>query len=295
MSQNTKSKERMSLSLGDFLSWDIQLKGIKSHSNLQMANTTGKSPLLNCPPEIRNSIYGYVLSFDNPIINDCEPDSTFLALLQVSKSVEREAAPIFYKLNLFRFRCRFWTYRFPNWNLDGCYFPDDDAADKYNDPQRICRIINMPERYINCLRNVELLKVQYDNEQIFDLRSAINFLAARNTIRSLSITLLKNHTGDVSEWHPDPCSILRELDDKKRISTAVGKLTHLRLLEIVKLRDTFKSSKPLRMSDEGKAELFNQVKVEHFTSAKTVLYGLHEEQIPDKPFYLVADEFLIFF
>lgn len=65
-----------------------------------MAIKTCRRLLLNCAPEIRNAIYGYeVLSFDNTIIRGqpMKAASTSLSLLRVSKSVEREAAPIFYK------------------------------------------------------------------------------------------------------------------------------------------------------------------------------------------------------
>lgn len=263
--------------------------------NIQMANTTGKSHLLNCPPEIRNIIYGYVLSYDNVIVPYCKgsgvtgyctPDSTFLALLQVSKSVEREAAPIFFKQNLFQFDCWYLAYKFPYFDTDGFLFPHEDQIE--------CPIINnVPERYIIFLRNVNLYMLLTGNKrkchEILEVQSAINCLAARSTILRLSITLVEQGEEDQSEWDPDPFSTLRALDDEKCISTAVGKLANLGRLEIKMIQGYHHRRRPLRVSGEWTVQLLNRVKVEYFAKAKAVRYSRQAEP------YSVTDEFSIDF
>lgn len=283
-----------------------------------MANKTDKSYLLRCSSEIRNIIYRYVLTFDNPIVRG-KPDEanrTLLALLQVCKSVEREAAPIFYEQNLFQFNLR---------HLDT---PDvyklgraEQGLSPYDDAQMICPIIDVPQRHINSLRNLSLTKdvggkhwpngSLDDNSKlgpsglgILDFESVINFLATRNNIlKSLSIMMRRLYKCGGIRWDPDPSNLLRELDYEKRISTAVEKLANLDRLEIWKSRVTSHWPRPLKVPSEWTAvqpEALNQVKVDHFAKAKAILYtrraGLFESKLErfSRPFF-ISEQFLIDF
>lgn len=287
-----------------------------------MANQTGKSYLLNCAPEIRNIIYGFVLSYDDPIIraNPRKTPRTFLALLQVSKSVERDAAPIFYKQNLFRFICRDWEWAISSEHgLD--VYNEARAASRglssYDDAQMTCPVIDVPKRYINSLRNVSLIRElpgQWSNGplgdytlepkdlEMPDLENAINFLAARSTtLNSLSITLKRMNLCDVIHWDPDPSSFLWQLDTERRISTAVGKFANLARLDIWKTRVIRQWPKPLKVPCEWTAvqpEALNRVKVDHFPTAKEVLYTRRaeiEKYQWAQTIFCIAEEFLIDF
>lgn len=257
-------------------------------STIDMANAIGKSHLLNCPPEIRSIIYGYVLTYDNPIVFSysyspkVKPDPTMLSLMQVSKSVEREAAPIFYKQNVFRFHCWLSTC-----DLD---IPDGDSWKE-------CPFINVPERYNKFLRHVKLDKEQKQGKQggpsVLDLHSAIDYLAKKYNILSLSIDL---HRMDVTidpEWDLDPLSMLRNFDGEKCIFTTVGKLVNLSHLEIRKTQSVWQI--PERWPSEWTAELLNQVKVENFARAKAVLYRRQAGDIQNEYSWshLITEEFLM--
>lgn len=277
-----------------------------------MADKTGKSYLLDCASEIRNAIYGYVLSFDNPIIREKPEDaSTSLALLQVCKSVEREAAPIFYERNLFRFNFRH-LHSAPD-NLHKMVRKRQGLS-SYDDAQMECPTINVPKRHINSLRHVDLVKELFghwpngplDNGtlgpkglEIPDFEEAINFLAARNMIlSSLSITLRRIQKCGVIVWDSDLSTILHELDAERRFSTAVGKLANLRRLEIWKSRVTVQRPK-LKIPSEWTAvapELLERVKVDHFPKAKAVLYTRRAESEHISPWVKTyAEQFLIDF
>lgn len=283
-----------------------------------MANTPGKSPFLDCASEIRNVIYGYVLSYDNPIIRGKPDDgkSVSLALLQVSKLVEREAAPIFYERNLFRFDCQ-------NWETSSEHDVDvynevraKKGLSSYDEAQMTCPVIDVPKRHINSLRQVSLIRHlpgHWPNGPLFDkrlgpqgpgileLENTINFLAARNAIlNSLSIILKRTDQCGSIQWDPDPSTLLRELDADKRISTAVGKLLNLDRLEIWKSRLTRQWPKGFR-EPPGKwtavePEAVNRVKRDHFPKAKEVLYT-HQELKGTRPpkVFCIAEEFLIDF
>lgn len=275
-----------------------------------MANETYQSRLLDCASEIRNVIYGYVLTYDHPLVRG-EPEegaSTFLALLRVSKSVEREAAPIFYERNLFRFNCRHVEISSEH-NLD--QVRAKEGLSLYDDAQMICPIVDVPKRHINSLRNVSLIRelsgywpngplnLGSQSTGILDLEDAINFLATRNTIlNSLSITLKRTTPCGMVQWDPDPSPLLRELDAEIRISTAVGKLANLSRLEIYKHRVTKNLPKwlrgPLKWTPV-QPEALSRVKVDHFAKAKAVLYTRRVKRANHPTVYGVAEVFLIDF
>lgn len=272
---------------------------------------TNKSYLLNCSSEIRNMIYGYVLSFDYPIFRK-EPGwttSILLTLLQVCKSVEQEAAPIFYEQNIFLFNLKNLNppHRYKYKRIDKGLSPYDDA-------QMICPIIDVPQRHINSLRNVRLTRdipgylpdSSLDDHfkfgalglGILDLESVINFLSTRNNIlKSLSIDLRRLYLCNISQWDPDPSRLLRELDFEKRISTAVGKLANLHRLEVWKSRFTTGWPKSLKVPYEWTAvqpEVLHRVKVDHFPQAKAILYTRRAQGfVPNV--CCIAEEFLIDF
>lgn len=285
-----------------------------------MANDmTSKSYLLECAFEIRNLIYGYVLSNENPIIRG-QPEgvtSTFLALLQVCKSVEREAAPIFYEQNLFRFHCRH-SGPSSEQTLD---VYDQARAQKslssYDDAQTTCPIIDVPKRYIKSLRNISLIReirgiwpngslgakgIGPQGFGITVLEDAIDFLAARNTIlTSLSIVLKRVNLCGGVQWDPNPTALLHELDGEKSLSSSVEKLANLCRLEIWKVRVTLQWPNQLKVPCEWTAvepEVLDQVKVDHFPKAKTVLYtrrAKEQKTLSHRPNYGVAEQFLIDF
>ena len=154
----------------------------------------------------------------------------------------------------------------------------------------------MPDRYISFLRHVHLYKLLTGNKRkgykILDLQSAINCLAARNTIRRLSITLEEWGKKEKSEWDLDRFSILHALDDGKCISTAVVKLMNLGRLEIQKIQEFCEKPEPIRAPSEWMAGLWNRVKVEYFAKAKAVGYRSQAEQEKDRNYYSVTEEFL---
>lgn len=284
-----------------------------------MANNSGKSPFVDCASEIRNVIYGYVLSYDNPITRGT-PDkvtSASLALLQVSKLVEREAAPIFYERNRFQFDCQNWETSSEN----DLHVYNEMRAKKglssYDDAQMTCPVIDMPKRHINSLRKVNLIwqlsgdwhvfwpiEPFFDNHlgpEILSLENPINFLAARNAIlNSLSIILKRTDPPGIIKWEPDPSRLLRELDVDRRISTAVGKLVNLERLEIWKSRLTPEWPRTLKVPYQWTAvepEALNRVKLDHFPKAKEILYTRRatERTHHSRMVFCIAEEFLIDF
>lgn len=282
-----------------------------------MADKTGKSHLLDCASEIRNAIYEYVLSFDNPIIRGKpeEDASTSLALLQVCKSVEREAAPIFYERNLFRFNFRHHHSALEN-DPDLCDARVEQGLSSYDDAQMTWPMIDVPKRHINSLRHVNLVKElsgywpngPLDNGTLGPeglgiplIEKIINFLAARNSIlSSLSITLRRMQRCGEIGWDPDPSTLLRELDAERRFSTSVGKLVNLSRLEIWKSRVSIRRPK-VKIPSEWTAvpsEVLERVKFDHFPKAKAVLYIRRAEneninpRVMAQPF---AEQFLIDF
>lgn len=284
-----------------------------------MATTTNKSHLLNCSSEIRNIIYRYALTFDHPIVRakPDDTDPTLLALLQVCKLVEREGAPIFYEQNLFQFNVRYL-------NTPDVYTLGraGQGLSPYDDAQMICPIIDVPQRHINSLRNLSLVKdvegTQWPNQfrvgfgyfklgasglGILDFETVIDFLAARNDIlKSLSITM-KLFKCDTIRWDPDPSSLMRELDCEKRISTAVGKLASVDRLKIRKSRVTTRWPTLLTVPDEWTAvppEALNQVKLHHLAKTKAILYTRRADRVKQThkqslKVFCIAEEFLIDF
>lgn len=272
-----------------------------------MANNAGKSLLLSCAPEIRNIIYGHVLTYDSPITprDPGEEYSIFLALLLVCKSVEREAAPIFYERNLFRFLCQDSG---SGHNLDeNNQVRAEERLSSNDDAQTTSTVIEVPKRHINSLRRVSLICEPPalschgpvgEIAWILDLEKTIDFLAARNAIlSSLSITLERVDRHVVIQWNPDPSTFLRELDAERRISTAVGKLANLRRLEITHFRVALKSAIPLKkVPTKCTAEALNLVKVNHFAKAKAILYTCQTEQKTveeNQTAYYLTEEYLI--
>lgn len=284
-----------------------------------MATDTAKSHLLGCASEIRNVIYSYALTYDNPIMRG-KPDeitSISLALLQVSKLVEQEAAPIFYERNLFRFGSKHCDIPIEN-NLDVLnQVRAKEGLSSYDDSQTTCPMIDVPKRHINSLRKVNLIRELpghwpngplFDNRLgrqglgILDLENAITYLAERNVILNLlSITLKRIDLCSSIQWDPDPSTLLRELDAESRISTAVGKLANLDRLEIWKLRVTRDWPESLRVPREWTAvqpEALDRVKLDHFPKAQVVLYTRRAEKgDPGRSqiVYCIAEEFLIDF
>lgn len=284
-----------------------------------MANKTDESYLLNCSSEIRNIIYRYALTFDNPIVRE-KPDRanpTLLALLQVCKLVEREAAPIFYERNLFQFNLRYLNtpdiYRLGR---------AGQGLSPYDDAQMICPIIDVPQRHINSLRHLSLVKdvegTQWPNHfldgfgyfklgasglGILDFESVVNFLATRNDIlKSLSMNMIL-YKCDQIQWDPDPSNLMRELDHEKRISTAAEKLASLDRLKIRKSRITTRWPELLKVPNKWTAvqpEALNQVKVGHFAKAKAMLYTRRADVVRatrkgSPKIFCIAEEFLIDF
>lgn len=255
-----------------------------------MANTTGKSLLLSCGPEIRNIIYGYALSYEGAL-NRGEPEKANLispALLQVSKSVEREAAPIFYERNLFRFNCGDLEICREQ-NLDANKHLQAESLSSYDDARMTCPNIGVPKRYLKSLRKVYLFRKLDDMDSkslwfidfwVLDLENAINYLAARNVILSqLWIVLQKRFGLCELRWGPDPASLLRELDAEKRISTAVGKFANLSRLNILSYRVSHRPPGPRMGPFRSKAAPpidVNRVKLDHFARAQAVIYTRQE-------------------
>lgn len=284
-----------------------------------MANEKGKCHLLNCASEIRNAIYSYILTYDNPIIRGKpgEAASIFLALLQVSKSVEREAAPVFYERNLFRFNFRHLHISFEHDSHGYNKVRAKEGLSSYDDAQMTCPIIDVPKRHIGSLRKLGLVRElpgYWPNGplddyslgprglRILDFEKAIGFLAARNVIlKSLTITLKRIGLCDSIQWDSDPSTLLRELDADRRISTAVGKLENLGRLEIWKFRVTLRWPRSLKVPSECTAvqpEALDQVQVHHFAKAKAVRYTRRAEVEKSQRFqtvYCIAEQFLIDF
>ena len=275
-----------------------------------MANSD-QCPLMDCAPEVRNAIYRYVLCFDNRIIRGKPESPNALALLQVSKAIEKEAAPIFYEVNVFHFVCR---------KLGE---PADDARiqiatglPRYYDVQTECPYVDVPARHINSLRNIGLITelegfwpngplidavLGPDGLGLLEFESTITWLASRNTILNLlSVTLRRRSLVSRIDWDPNPSSILDELDQERRISTAVGKLTNLRCLEIWKSRRvnerTWNKMVPMVWASVL-AEKFEDVKAEHFPQAKGILYSRMKEgrDLLKPGFYFLKEGFSIDF
>ncbi|MCJ1254530.1 hypothetical protein MMC24_002345 [Lignoscripta atroalba] len=278
-----------------------------------MANTN-KSHLMDCASEIRNTIYSYVLCFEHHIIRKkSETMPTPLALLQVSKAIERDAAPIFYELNLFRFVCQSIDELEDDHNTRR---PDEGLSpSSYKDKQTECPYIDVPKRHINSLRNISLVKElngYWPNGPVVDaalgaqglgvleFEETINWLAARNAILNLlSINLRRTYRIASISWDTDPSTLLRELDRERRISRAVGKFNNLRCLEIWKSRSVSKSMWEKMMAREWTAvssEAFDNVKHDHFGQAKAVLYSRKGEIEPtQQDEWYLAEGFLIDF
>lgn len=277
---------------------------------------------MNCASEIRNIIYGLVLTYDEPIIraDPRKSPKNLLALLQVCKSVERDAAPMFYGQNLFRFVCQDWEWATTSEHGLDVYNEARSAnrgLSSYEDAQIECPMIDVPKRYIGSLRNVSLIRElpgqwsnwplgDYNLEpkglEMPDLEKAINFLAARSTILySLSITLKRMNPCDVIQWDPDPSQFLWQLDTERRISTAVGKFANLARLDLWKIRVIPQWPKPLKVPSEWTAvqpETLDRVKVDHFPTAKEVLYTRRaeiEKHTWAQTIFCIAEEFLIEF
>ncbi|MCJ1466619.1 hypothetical protein MMC07_005239 [Pseudocyphellaria aurata] len=281
-------------------------------------NKTQKSHLLECAFEIRSLIYGYVVSSENPIIRG-RPErgnKNFLALLQVCKSVEREAAPIFYEQNLFRFHCRHSILLSSEQTL-AVYdkVRAREGLSSYDDAQTTCPIIDVPKRYIKSLRNISLVreltgiwpngslgakKIGPQGFEIPVLEDAIDFLAARNTaLNCLSIVLKRISLCGGVTWDPDPTALLLELNGQKTLANAVAKLANLGRLEIWKVRVTHWPNE-LKVPCTWTAvepEALDQIKADHFPTAKAVLYTRRGEQEkhPHRPSYSLAEQFLIDF
>ncbi|MCJ1266335.1 hypothetical protein MMC22_006218 [Lobaria immixta] len=272
-----------------------------------MANEKGKCHLLSCASEIRNAIYSYVLTYDNPIIRGKpgEATSIFLALLQVSKSVEREAAAVFYERNLFRFNFRHLHISFEHDSHVYNEVRAKEGLSSYDDAQMKCPIIDVPQRHIGSLRELGLIRrllakrLGPQGLGILDLEKAISFLAARNAnLKSLTITLKRTDLCDSIQWDPDPSTLLRGLDADRRISTAVGKLENLGRLEF---RVTLRWPRSLQVPSEWKTVqpgALDQVQVHHFAKAKAVRHTRRAEVAKGQRFqtvFCIAEQVLIDF
>lgn len=242
---------------------------------------------MDCAPEVRNAIYRHVLSFDHRIIRGKSETPNRLALLQVSKAIEKEAAPVFYEVNLFHFVCQP-----PNQPANNINSQTDAGLSQYRDVQTECPSIDVPARHINSLRNISLLKELkgwWPNGPLIDARlgpdglgmlefeKTITWLASRNAILNLlSVTLRRKGTVGRIDWDSDPSSILDELDQGRRVSTAVGKLTNLSRLEIWKSRrvgEKMWNREALMEWTPVRPEYLESVKVEHFPQVKGILYS----------------------
>lgn len=257
-----------------------------------MANMTGNSLLSSCAPEIRNIIYGYALSYETALVRGEPKDANLisLSLLQVSKEVEVEAAPIFYGRNLFRFRCDDLEICHEQYLVDTNDHLRAEILSSYDDARMTCPNIGVPKRYIKSLRKVCLVRQVNDREPksvwfmdrwVLDLENAITYLAARNvSLNELRINLERKDPGNIIRLHSDAAHLLRDLDVEKRISTAVAKFANLDLLLISKFRVGRRPLEPLKVRYGWMAAqpiVLNRVKVDHFARAQAVFGTSHAE------------------
>ena len=246
---------------------------------------------MDCAPEVRNAIYRHVLKLDHCIIRGKPESPNPLALLQVSKAIEQEAAPILYEINLFQFVCQK-----PSEPTNNITSQTEAGLPRYNDIQTECLLDDVPGRHINSLRNISLIKefngfwpngplmdtaLGLDGLGMLEFEKAISWLASRNAILNLlSVTLRRRSRVSHIDWDANPSPILDALDQERRISTAVEKLTNLRCLEIWKSRRVNE-----RMWDKGVAtewapvrpEDLEDVKAKHFPKVKGILYSRRKE------------------
>lgn len=246
---------------------------------------------MDCVAEIRNTIYGYVLGFNHRLIRKSTlKDPNALALLRVSKDIECEAAPIFYEVNQFHFG-----------------FDPSEAGDLSRDVPLQAReneysswIGAVPERYVNSLRNVSLVKLlpHYwpdgpvlnsskgeDDLGLLECEQMINELASRTAILNvLSITLRRQAIVNHLDYDENPLVLLSELDKNIRISAAVGKLSNLKRLEIWKSRAVYQRMWTPKVATEWiqvQSNTFEQIKLS-FPQAKSVLYSCKLEGEPSQ-------------
>ena len=138
---------------------------------------------MKLPTELRWMIYSFALKYSKAIhrsnFNRSRLDPTVAALLQTSKQVEAEAAPLFYRLNTFRF----------------CKMP---LLPSYDDIQTVCRAIDIPSRYVSQLRTV------YLSQNVCCFRKVLAF-GIGDTIAWLSVSapLIKSLSVHIW-WDDDP-------------------------------------------------------------------------------------------
>ena len=265
---------------------------------------------MGCPSEIRNTIYSYVLTFEHHLIRKkASTDENRLALLQTSRAVEREAAPLFYELNTFHFICQ---------DLDTPEDNHDASQSTLYDVQAAFRYVDIPDRHVNSLRNLSIAKVLpgiWPNKIIIkhtsrarvrslgtlQLEKLLLWLASRNMIlKILSIDF--SRLGPVSsiDWDEDPSLLLGELDSQRRISNAILNLRCLKSLHLWKSRIALRRN--MNGWDSGEKgdwkpiqpEAFDRVRQHHFSRASEVLYSRKREHKPgDNPYWCYSEGFLI--
>ncbi|MCJ1477549.1 hypothetical protein MMC13_006221 [Lambiella insularis] len=271
---------------------------------------------MSCPPEIRNAIYKHVLSFKAPMVrrkSDTTPMA--LALLQVNKQIEHEAAPVFYENNVFHFE-----YTLSEKGSQASGEPLDyemrrrkGNLSSYDDMQTECPYLDVPKRHVKSLRNVCFLKElegYWPNGSVVDsvlgaeglgtvdFAETISWLAARNAILDcISITLRRRGPISRITWDESPTCLLAGLDRDRCISTAVDRFPSLRCFEIWKSRRAaFTSFSPPFEHLEWtaiKPENFDEVRHNHFEKAKAVLYC--RRMARGSPFVYDAEGFMIDF
>ncbi|MCJ1255008.1 hypothetical protein MMC24_002824 [Lignoscripta atroalba] len=182
-----------------------------------MDQTTSKDFFfMRLPAELRSSIYGYALSYESYLQR--EYDNRFLgnskvaALLQTSKLVETEAAPVFYAVNKFRF------HHGP---------PPGLSTNSHVDR----RGIDLPKRYIPLLRHVCLLSA-YDAEhyRLSDPDELPEMFAqlslSGSSIRTLSLCVWADHIIHGAD-------LLRSRSYGDWLAAAVGRFGYLQHFNLI--------------------------------------------------------------
>ena len=241
-----------------------------------MTNTSD-CRLLACPPEMRNLIYSYVLTFERPLTSMiAEAIPIDLAFLRVCKAVEHEAAPLLYRLNRFVFQIDY-QHRYDRRTRS---FAAVKASGRKPD------LSFLSSRHINSLRNVVLVKKSEEtdprhtsfvplgstshNVLIFsstEIKETINTLTSKNTLlKSLSITLNGGHGMTLDGRNA--LDFLSLLNLGKGVFQALRQITSLKSLELW-------HSRYYRISDDTKTykwmnldrTVLEEVKSEHFPRA----------------------------
>ena len=255
---------------------------------------------MQCPPEIRNIIYDYLLSFEHRLIRKASnTGESLLAFLQTSKAIEREAAPIFYGRNVFHFVCP--DADTPDDQLnETCYSTAIEA-------KSTLRYITLPTRHLSAVKSLSVVKYfrgYWPNrpsspDQLTQLWLAesgkphfevlIEWLVSSNVnLKSLSIELKMQGTVGYIECDWDPSYLFMILcSSQQSISIVLSKLQGLKCLRMWKTRIAWaeKVSGWVDLENSGwnhiPTEILEQAQGQHFPRANAVHYTRTKKRLED--------------